>query len=50
MLRFFEKICEGADRIANSSLDEIMVTVGMILCIVGISAAYLKYTKKDIHS
>ena len=49
MLRSFEQICEGADRIANSSLDEIMVTVGMILCIVSISAAYLTYTKKDIH-
>ena len=42
--------CEGADIASNGSLDGIMVTVGMILCIVGISAAYLKYTKKDIHS
>ena len=42
--------CEGADIVSNGSLDGIMVTVGMILCIVGISAAYLKYTKKDIHS
>lgn len=41
--------CEGADIISNGRLDGIMVTVGMILCIVGITAAYLKYTKKDIH-
>ena len=42
--------CEGADIVSNGSLDGLMVTVGMILCIVGIIAAYLKYTKKDIHS
>lgn len=42
--------CEGADIVSNGSLDGLMVTVGMILCIVGIISAYLKYTKKDIHS
>ena len=42
--------CEGADMISSGSIDGIMVTVGMILCIVGIVTAYLKYTKKDIHS
>ena len=42
--------CEGADIISNGSLDGTMVTVGMILCIVGIAAAYLKYSVKDIHS
>lgn len=42
--------CEGADIISNGSLDGTMVTVGMILCIVGITAAYLKYSVKDIHS
>ncbi|MGM9664351.1 MAG: ABC transporter permease subunit, partial [Eubacteriales bacterium] len=42
--------CEGADIVSNGSLNAIMVTVGMILCVVGITAAYWKYTKKDIHS
>ena len=42
--------CEGADIVSNGSLDGIMVTVGIALCIVGITAAYLKYTAQDIHS
>ena len=41
--------CEGADIVSNGSLDGIMITVGMIFCLIGITAAYLKYTKKDIH-
>lgn len=42
--------CEGADIVSNGSLDGIMVTIGMVLCVGGIAAAYWKYTKKDIHS
>ncbi|MGN0334654.1 MAG: ABC transporter permease subunit [Lachnospiraceae bacterium] len=40
--------CEGADIVTNSSLDGIMVAVGMTLCVLGIAAAFLKYTRKDI--
>lgn len=40
--------CEGADIVKDGSLNGIMVTVGMIFCISGIAAAYLKYTRKDI--
>ena len=41
--------CEGANIIANGSLDGIMVTIGAVIGIGGIMIAYLKYTKKDIH-
>lgn len=41
--------CEGADIVANGCLDSKMVVISMVLCIVGIAIAYLKYTKKDIH-
>nr|MDD6336309.1 ABC transporter permease subunit [bacterium] len=40
--------CEGADIVTNGSLDGVMVVIGMGLCIIGIAAAYLKYTPKDI--
>lgn len=41
--------CEGADIIAEGSLDGIMVAVGMVFCVIGIASAYLVYIKKDIH-
>ena len=41
--------CEGADIVANGSLDGIMVAIGAVIGISGIVIAYLKYTKKDIH-
>lgn len=41
--------CEGADIVTNGCLDGTMVAVGMTLCVIGITAAYLKYAKKDIH-
>lgn len=41
--------CEGADIVKDGSLNGIMVAIGMILCLSGIAAAYLKYTSKDIH-
>lgn len=41
--------CEGADIVSNGSLNGTMVAVGMTMGIAGIAAAYLHYTKKDIH-
>lgn len=40
--------CEGADIISEGSLDGKMVAVGMLFGMIGIAAAYLKYTRKDI--
>ena len=41
--------CEGADIVADGRLDGGMVAIGMLLCLAGIAASYLKYRKKDIH-
>ena len=41
--------CEGADIIANGSLDISLVAIGAVIGISGIIVAYMKYTKKDIH-
>lgn len=41
--------CEGSDLITNGSLDKTMVAVGTAMGAIGVIAAYLKYTKKDIH-
>lgn len=41
--------CEGADIVKDKALNGAMVTVGMIFCAIGITAAYVKYTRKDIH-
>lgn len=41
--------CEGADIVENGRLDGVMVAVGAVIGLGGIMAAYLKYTKKDIH-
>ena len=41
--------CEGADIVADGKLDAAMVAVGVVIGAIGIAAAYLKYTKKDIH-
>ena len=40
--------CEGADIVANGSLDFTLVIIGIVLGISGIMIAYMKYTKKDI--
>lgn len=40
--------CEGADLVANGSLDESMLLIGTTICIAGILTAYLKYSGKDI--
>lgn len=41
--------CEGADIVANGAIDGVMLALGAAMGIGGIVAAYLKYTKKDIH-
>ena len=41
--------CEGADIIANGSLDITLVVIGAVIGISGIIVAYMQYTKKDIH-
>ena len=41
--------CEGADILTNNRLDTGMIMIGMLLGIIGIAAAYLIYSKKDIH-
>ncbi|MGN1051590.1 MAG: ABC transporter permease subunit [Acutalibacteraceae bacterium] len=39
---------EGADIVSDLSLNSGMVVIGVIITIVGISVAYIKYSKKDI--
>ena len=41
--------CEGADIVANGSLDITLVIIGGVIGIGGIIVAYVKYMKKDIH-
>lgn len=41
--------CEGADIVSNGKLDGTMVTIGIVMGIIGITVAYLHYTRKDIH-
>lgn len=41
--------CEGTDIVANDAIDGVMLALGAAMGIGGIVAAYLKYTKKDIH-
>lgn len=40
--------CEGADIIGNGTLDGTKIAVGMLIGIIGIVSAYLRYTRKDI--
>lgn len=41
--------CSGADLVANGSIDPAMAAIGILIGTAGVTAAYLKYTKKDIH-
>lgn len=41
--------CEAADIVSSGSLDSTFVLIGAVIGIGGILAAYIKYTKKDIH-
>ena len=40
--------CDGADIVSSGSLNGTMIAIGMVVGIVGITAAYLHYSKKDI--
>ena len=42
--------CDGADIVTNGCLDGTLVAIGAAMGIAGIAAAYMHYTKKDIHS
>lgn len=41
--------CSGADLVASGSIDPAMTAIGILIGTAGVIAAYLKYTKKDIH-
>lgn len=41
--------CEGADIVSVGRINATMLVVGTAMCTAGIAAAYIKYTKKDIH-
>lgn len=41
--------CEGADIVTDGSLDGRKVFIGMVLGIIGVVLAYVKYSRKDIH-
>lgn len=40
--------CEGADIVNNGKLDGTMILIGTVIGLIGIVAAYAKYTRKDI--
>ena len=40
--------CEGADIVSNVCLDTKLVLIGMGYAVIGVAAAYWKYTRKDI--
>ena len=39
---------EGTEIVNNLSLDGVLIILGMVYAAVGIAAAYIKYSKKDI--
>ncbi len=41
--------CEGAEIVNQVRLDGAKLIIGMVICVAGIIAAYMKYTRKDIH-
>lgn len=41
--------CEGANIVSSGSLDGTKLAIGAAICIAGIAASYIKYTRKDIH-
>lgn len=41
--------CDGADLVTSGKLDAVLVSIGMAIGIAGIAAAFIRYTKKDIH-
>lgn len=41
--------CDGADIVSSGRLDAAKLSIGAAIGVVGILAAYMKYTRKDIH-
>ena len=41
--------CDGAEIVSSGSLDGGKIAIGLCLGLIGIAAAFLRYTKKDIH-
>ncbi len=41
---------EAADIMTDLRLDTGMIALGMVFALLGVAAAYWKYTKKDIHA
>ncbi len=41
--------CDGADIVSSGRMDGVMLAIGLVLGLFGVAAAYLQYTKKDIH-
>lgn len=41
--------CDGSDIVSTGSLEGVAIAIGMAAGAAGICAAYLKYTRKDIH-
>ncbi|MCI8835217.1 MAG: ABC transporter permease subunit [Ruminococcus sp.] len=41
--------CEGADIVADGSLDGTRILIGMAVALLGVGGAYLQYNRKDLH-
>ena len=41
--------CDGAEIVSSGSLDGTKIAIGLCLGLIGVIAAFLRYTKKDIH-
>ena len=41
--------CDGSTVVTDLKLDAVKIAIGMAYCAIGIAAAYMKYSKKDIH-
>lgn len=41
--------CDGADIVAEGSLNGLMIAIGVVIGLFGITTAYWKYSKKDLH-
>lgn len=40
--------CDGAAIVNEKALDGVMIAIGMVLCLLGVAAAYIRYIRKDI--
>ena len=41
--------CDGSAIVSDGTVDGVKMAIGTAVCAAGIAAAYIKYTKKDIH-